>query len=168
MNATSPVYKIIENQIRNNSKAISFFNKLSQIGLVAKDAEFSFKFDIHPICEFFSIPPGYHALKEGTKHPLNWDLIETCSALIGLLYPDTHMEHLMSFFQNLQKLFILKQPLKKEQPKLIANEFFDMFSIEEVVGLSKHLSPTDNLTANAYKHAILLHSDFFQSAGLGA
>ncbi len=167
MNHTSPIYKIIENQIRNNSKAKGFFHSLSSIGLVPKDAEACFYFDIHPVCEFFSIPPGYHAHKEGQKHPLNWDIVETCSGLIGLLYPDTQMEHLMSFLQNLQKSFIDKHPLKKDQPTLIANEFFDMFSVEEIIALSKNLNIVDSTTANAYKHAILIHSDLFKSASLG-
>ncbi len=152
MNNLSSINKIIKNQIHNNHVAESFFMGLSNLGLEAQNIERRFRFDIHPICEFFSIPSGDHLGKEGKLHPLNWEIVESCSVLMGFLYPESHMENVISFLQNLQKIFTERKPSKKDQPALISNEFFDMFSSDELtqrIALSQ--SP---MIANMYRNDI--------------
>jgi len=164
VNKSSAINKIIENQIHNNHVAESFFTSLSSLGIEADKIENRFRFDIYPICEFFSIPAGWHLKPAGEKTPLNWEIIESCSILIGFIYPTDYMKNLLLFLQNLQKKFLTKSISKKDGPSSISNEFFQLFSFEEV---NQRIALSVNpLVANVYKNNIVNHLQNLESSNI--
>ena len=154
MSRENCVNKIIGNYITNNNNAEKFIDGLAELGLAPSSIETRFRFDLDPVCEFFSIPAGWSAKKGGTRNADNWALVKTCANLISYIYEEDHMENVIAFLQNLQKAFSKSSVTSSKNIMAItATEFFDMFSIDE---LTHHIAHSRSpLMANDYKNDIV-------------